>query len=112
MKSLKDVKVGDEVVLRDVNRREPATVRVTRIGRKLIYVRHYGRELAFRLEDGVANDRYGHASLRTHEEEQACVERDYLITELRRHGVEVTGLLARGLTNDQLGRILAIAEES
>ena len=54
---------GDEVRIGDVNaRRRPADRHtVTRIGRTLIYVAGvYGREAAFRLDDGRENDNYGH----------------------------------------------------
>ena len=53
---------GDKVTVYDVNARgrAPEQLRVSRIGRTLVYIAKYGRDDAYRLEDGRRNDDYGH----------------------------------------------------
>lgn len=57
------IALGDEVIVRDVNahRRGTRTYRVTGVGRTLVKINDGGpRDGAFRLDDGVENDGYGH----------------------------------------------------
>lgn len=82
---------GQEVVIRDVNDRRrpeegPLTATITRVGRKLVYVTLYGREKAYRIESGVANDNYGHSSLQTWDEYHAEKRRAEVVQALQEAG--------------------------
>lgn len=53
---------GDMVTVYDVNARgrSPERLPVVRVGRTLVYIAQYGRDDAYRLDDGKRNDDYGH----------------------------------------------------
>lgn len=60
MKALKDLKVGDEVVIYDANRRRPDRCRVRSVGRKYFYVnlmwlKGFDRETGRMQGSGVGN---------------------------------------------------------
>lgn len=48
--------VGSEVVLTDVNRKDPRTAKITKVGRKFVYAGDY----KFNAETGGSADSYGH----------------------------------------------------
>ena len=53
---------GDTVTVYDVNARGrgPERLPVVRVGRTIVYLKHYSREDPYRLDNGHANDNYGH----------------------------------------------------
>jgi hypothetical protein len=68
---------GDEVAVHDVNSRHRPADRctVTRVGRTLVYIASkYSREAAFRLDDGIENDNYGHRRISA--DDLARIKRD------------------------------------
>jgi beta-lactamase superfamily II metal-dependent hydrolase len=85
--------VGQTLLRRDVNERSrngPEEVTVTKVGRKLVTVaRRGGRTETFRIEDGTANDRFGHGWLQTRERYEAEQERGTVIQRLRDLGVSL-----------------------
>lgn len=71
------IAVGDEVRVHDVNghRRAPRTYRLVSVGRTLVKISDGGRrDGAYRLEDGVENDDYGHR--RVDPDDLARINRD------------------------------------
>lgn len=77
--------VGQTLIRRDVNEGRqggPQQVTVTRVGRKLVYVEHHRREEAYRIEDGVRNDKWEHAWLQTPEEYAESNRRSAIETRL------------------------------
>ena len=52
---------GDLVTVYDVNARgrAPDQLSVVRVGRTIVYLKHYSREDPYRLDNGHANDNYG-----------------------------------------------------
>lgn len=82
------------MVVTDVNDRsgrEPRREEVTRVGRKLVYVKEYGREYSYRLEDGTRNDNYGHSHIWTEDEWTERERRVNVTTALREAGLETVG---------------------
>jgi hypothetical protein len=68
---------GDEVTVHEVNARHHPADRCTvaRVGRTLVYIANeYSREAAFRLDNGVENDRYGHRRISA--DDLARIKRD------------------------------------
>jgi len=60
--TLEGVKVGDTLTVVDHDRRGEPTVHVVeKVGRTLVHAAHYGRTIAFRIEDG--NERVGPHSI-------------------------------------------------
>lgn len=101
--------VGQEVVLRGGNKRrniEPPIGRVLKVGRKLVTVEdQWGWPRQYRMEDGRANDRYGHAWIQTREQYAEEMARSALLDALLKRGVTV-----RGYSNNALNAILAILD--
>lgn len=96
--NLKGVKAGDELLLTEQfgGRRKtevPTQVVVHKVGTKLVHIlRSPGQPefgtLAFRIENGRANDDYGHSELWRPEDWEAEQQRDSLNDALRGHGIE------------------------
>lgn len=80
--------VGQTVWVVSVNRKASEAV-VSRVGRKLVYVEQYRREVAYRISDGVANDDYGHEHLETPGQYESRALRKDLLTRLQVHGFDV-----------------------
>jgi hypothetical protein len=100
MPGLEGVKVGDTLLLltKMGGRREkeqvPQEVTVVKVGRTLLHIPAYesqpdGKTLAYRIENGIRNDDYGHTQVMTREAYEAEKGRDSLEEALRLHGVEV-----------------------
>ena len=65
-KTIEDLLVGDTVYILDINSRSDKNlqkVTVSKIGSKLIYVKLYSRDYAYRKDTLRANDDYGHQEL-------------------------------------------------
>jgi hypothetical protein len=100
MPSLEGVQVGDTLLLltRMGGRREkeqvPQEVTVVKVGTALLHIplsesQPGGKTLAYRIENGMRNDSYGHTQVMTREAYEAEKSRESLEEALRRHGVEV-----------------------
>jgi hypothetical protein len=100
MPSLEGVKVGDTLLLltkmggRREKEQTPEEVTVVKVGTKLVHIpvserSPEGKTLAYRIENGVRNDDYGHTQLITREAYEAEKSRDSLEEALRLHGIEV-----------------------
>ncbi|MFH8483036.1 hypothetical protein [Streptomyces sp. NPDC018055] len=100
MSSLKGVKPGDELLLlvhfggRREKEQEPKTVTVHKVGQTLVHILRRpelgpdGGTHTYRIEDGVANDGYGHASLTTRAAYEERHKRAALIKALRERGIQ------------------------
>jgi hypothetical protein len=98
MSNLEGVKVGDELVITSAHRKtqpgeEPRTVTVHKVGRTLVHVLRYAGHSdkgtdTYRIENGIANDNYGHSELWKPEDWKAEQRREELDEALRKHGVE------------------------
>jgi hypothetical protein len=94
--TLADLKAGDRVQVFDVNGLRMGQPKggldgtVVKVGRKLITVQ-YGHSYTkvFRLEDGRANDDYGHQCIKTPEQAAEDARRVELVQRLRDGGLEV-----------------------
>lgn len=60
MAALEGVKVGDTVLMVE-DRREPQEFEVVRVGRTIVYVMQYGREVGFRKDTGLDAKHYAGA---------------------------------------------------
>lgn len=100
MESLEGVKVGDTLLLltRLGGRREkeqtPKEVTVVKVGTKLLHIpvserSPKGKTLIYRIENGIANDNFGHTQVMTREAYETEKRRGPLEEALRRRGVEV-----------------------
>jgi hypothetical protein len=98
MGSLEGVKPGDELVITSVHRKmspsdEPRTVKVHKVGRTLVHILRSedkperGTD-TYRIENGIANDNYGHSELWKRQDWEAEKRRDALEEALGSHGVE------------------------
>lgn len=75
--------VEQRVWVYDINRRRsagPEEATVVKVGRKLVTVKRVYGEETFRIVDGVRNDGYGHAHIRT-DEDRAADERRSIATQ-------------------------------
>jgi hypothetical protein len=89
MGKLSHLKVGDMVVVTDVN--HPACrSKVTKIGRKYIHVTGRLGSAQFDIETGRINDDHGHQNLHTIEEYEFTERVQKARQELRNFGIEVT----------------------
>jgi hypothetical protein len=92
------LKPGDRVQVTDVNGPRMGQPKggwdgtVAKVGRTLIHVNypggHYNRPTAFRLDDGRANDDYGHQHVWTVEEMAERTRRSELTERLREYGIQ------------------------
>lgn len=100
MPSLEGVKVGDTLLLltkmggRREKEQTPEEVTVVKVGRTLLHIpvsedNPEGKTLAYRIENGVRNDDYGHTVVTTREAYEAEQTRESLEESLRQHGIEV-----------------------
>jgi hypothetical protein len=110
-------KVGQWVWLYDRNGSRydpgPFAVEVTKIGRSLVTVSHYGRPVQFRIEDGSWNDRnFGHQRyIRTDEEKATAERREQALDELRQLGVRWDlGGTERQYSVEQLEAVVAVLQ--
>ena len=107
--------VGQKVLIRDINRRRdggPTESVITRVGRKLVYIEQYGREVAYRIEDGRKNDNYGHSWLQTPEQYVEEMHRDALWSRLNAAGLRLELGMSHKVSTDKLERVVAIMEET
>jgi hypothetical protein len=101
MGNLKGVQPGDELLLvdrssiqRKARDQQPRTRIVYKVGTKLVHVLRFedvperGTD-AYRIENGIINDGYGHSELWKPEDWALEQTRHELEAALRRHGVEV-----------------------
>jgi GH24 family phage-related lysozyme (muramidase) len=101
MGSLKGVQPGDELLLvdrsdlqRKARDQKPRTRIVHKVGTKLVHVLkqegkpEFGTH-AYRIENGIINDGYGHSELWKPEDWKLEQTRDEVEAALRAHGVEV-----------------------
>lgn len=68
MKTLRDLKVGDRVMITDVNRRGARAGVVSKAGRTLLHVGGDFRTETFRIDTGRSNDGYGHRRAMTEDQ--------------------------------------------
>lgn len=123
MANMEGVAVGTEVLhFATYNRRTPDgdPYIVTRVARKLLYavpksqyLRGEGvyREIAFRIENGVINDNYGHSHLETYEQREATQLRTRLLKEMEELGLELASYAPSKtdrITTDALVQIIKI----
>jgi hypothetical protein len=83
---------------------------VTKVGRKLVTVKHegeWGIGEQYRMEDGQANDGWGHRSIKTLEQADDSERRSRATVVLRKAGIETYRVR---LTATQLEAIVAILE--
>lgn len=115
MKTLKDVKVGDRVLLvgstpfSEKRKRAPEEREVVKVGRTLLHVdtpdASYPSPSTYRIENGRANDGYGHSSICTRDEYEHEQRQAEAAEEMHRLGVEVR--LGRRLTLEQTEAVVA-----
>jgi len=116
--ALADLKPGDRVQVFDVNGSRNGQPKggwdgiVTKVGRKLITVTYNGshRPKAFRLDDGRANDNYGHQHIETVEQATENLRRADILTKLRVGGLELTHRVK--IDTDTLAAVLAVLNQS
>lgn len=93
MKTLYDLEVGDRVQIFEPYRRNGKSGGedgvVTKKGRLLITVTHvgYDRGVQYRMENGRANDGYGHSYIRTPEQAAESIHRSELQSRLFELGI-------------------------
>ncbi|MFE0472712.1 hypothetical protein ACFW2V_13955 [Streptomyces sp. NPDC058947] len=121
MGNLKGVKPGDELLLvnrtsvqRKARDQQPKTRSVHKVGSKLVHVLRNvdnpdGPTDAYRIENGVINDGYGHSELWKPEDWETEKRRDEVEAALRDHGVEVW---RKKQPVPVLEKILAVLEEA
>lgn len=91
-----EVKVDDEVLIFDVNKRRAAGPsagqpgKVTKVGPQLFTVDSgHGNIDVFRRDTGRINDRYGHRYVQTHEQIALEARREAAVATLKKHHVEL-----------------------
>ena len=101
MPDMTGVKPGDELLLitklggSREREQEGQPVIVHKVARKLLHVHFADRDpkisgtTAYRIENGVINDNYGHSVLYTRQQWADEKRRDEITKALREHGVEV-----------------------
>lgn len=121
--SLRDLKVGDTVIMVDANDRSyvngvrvpsrPIYREVVKVGRKLLHVANGSwKPRTFDLDVGAEQGPgVNSAKIFTVEEWEDRAAIETATSELRQLGVELYLRGGRRLSSDQLGRILAIVEE-
>lgn len=85
-------KVGDTVIVTDVNYKGFKEATVTKVGRSLVYVDKdiYGRgNSAYRLDSGVRNGSYQHGRIWTVEDYRENTRRGAIISILRDSGFHI-----------------------
>lgn len=104
---------GQKVWILGANRREPSEGVVTKVGRTLVYVqeRPWNRHEAYRKDDGIRNDAYGHDFIRTEEQQRDIEEARELLRELHRHGLDTRSGTALGFELPKLRRVVAALRE-
>jgi hypothetical protein len=110
-RGLTGVKVGDTLIIPTGRNNEPREFDVTRVGRKYLYVMHYGRDWKFEIETGGEVTNYGAAvTARTLEQHADHAARQALMQDLHLAGVDFTygHKTSQNLTNDHLRAILDI----
>jgi len=84
--------VGQTLIRRDVNERRtggPQEVIVSKVGRKLVTVTHYGRPETYRIEDGTRNDEWKHHWIQTPEQYAEDQRQGAVEVRLRELGVDI-----------------------
>lgn len=113
MKSLKDVKVGDALVLFARYGAQPAgvPVEVVKVGRTLVHVdtpnATYSNPQAYRMDTGFRNDKYEGSYVVTHEQVAERERRTAALEEVKSLGLEPVRYAGDPLTS---GQLLAVAE--
>lgn len=115
--SLYDLKPGDPVKVFDVNGRrygqpeDGVDGEVVKVGRKLITVKHSRwNTQVFRLENGIANDNYGHQWIRTLEEAADLIRRAELRQSMRKLGLEIK--IGRSFSTDTMEKLVQVLENA
>lgn len=106
-----DWRIGQQAWLYDVNQRGPVRVSVTKVGRKLVTVSGGGLwSKTFRIENGRANDQFGHHWILTDEQRELSDRRAaanaVINDELTRYGAR------GGLSVEVLEAIAALLSKS
>ena len=106
--------VGQKILIRSVNERGrgPVETTVTKVGTKLVYVHHWGRDEAYRIETGRRNDAYEHQWLETPEQYAEELHRSELWERLRVAGLASFSYHGKNVPTEKLERVLAIMEDS
>lgn len=84
--TLRHVKAGDVLVLRDHNFRA-RRMKVAKVGREYLYLDGRNSRTGYSRDTGIANDGYGNARLQTEEEFAKETERDLALQQLRTWGI-------------------------
>lgn len=94
--------------------RKRVLVPVTRVGRKLVYIEEFGRERAFRIEDGSFNgQQYGAGEwIATEADVALSDDRQALVARLADLGVTSTGFGGFKLGNETLAAMVKVIEEA
>lgn len=115
MKTTAELEVGDTVLYYSQMQRNsgPVEKKISRVGTKNVYIEVNGREAGFNKQTGIETRSYTGVAdiIRTPEQRDYYDERRELILSLKENGLERDGYGDWNLTNDQLKRILSIAEE-
>lgn len=104
-------KVGDEVILQE-HHSPNRTVPIVRIGRKYVYVQHYGRERGFDKETGHQADHvYGYPTRIVTPEILAEEERrSRAVSALKKHKITYDGYGGFAQSTDILEKLLEVLE--
>lgn len=82
--------VGQHVWVRSQNRRAEGEGTVVKVGRTLVYVQgQWGTPVAFRIETGVVNDKYGHEWVLTDAEMAEAERRAAVDARWKTHGLRM-----------------------
>ncbi|MEU6214329.1 hypothetical protein ABZ891_31085 [Streptomyces sp. NPDC047023] len=113
-KGLKDVKVGDTLILAAGSpHRGDEPVTVARLGRTYLYVAEHGSERRERYDrkTGIEDGQHGiKARLYTPEQYDELKQRESLFATLLEAGIDVRYAVRADLSTDQLRSILAIVQ--
>lgn len=115
MRTLYDLKPGDRVqVFISYKRNQPRggdDGEVVKVGRKLITVKYGWGTTVFRMENGRANDRFGHTYIRTPEQVEEMNRRTDLLSRLKALGLEPVSYPRTEISTDKIEAIVKIMEE-
>ena len=97
----------------DINRRRsagPEEATVVKVGRKLVTVKRIYGEETFRIVDGVRNDAYGHALIRTDEDRDAEDRRSAAVKRLKAAHLGIALGYEQSFPLETLESIVAVLE--
>lgn len=111
---LASLKVGDEVIIRDLNEHRLGgrqTGVVVKVGRKLLHVRGNYDTRTYEIETGCRNDRYRHSWIVTPKQQAELDRRNDLLRRLSECHLEIRMGYDDRFTTEQIEAILRVIED-